>query len=60
MDDDWDPTQPCFSGVDQFAEDREQKRLVSLVTVSGTSTSAMTPIDSVYENSEYNIAMDEI
>ena len=60
MDNDWDPTQPCFTGVDQFAEDRKYKQLVSLVTMSGTSTSAMTPMDSVYENSEYGIAMAEI
>ena len=28
--------------------------------MSGTSTYAMTPMDSVYENSEYDIAMAEI
>ena len=59
-DDDWDLTQPCFTGVHQFSKDYEYKRLVSLFTMSVTLTSTMTPMDSVYENSEYDIAMAEI
>ena len=59
-DSDWDLTQPCFTGVHQFSKDYEYKQLVSLFTVSVTLTSTMTPMDSVYENSEYDIAMAEI
>ena len=58
--DDWYPTQPCFTDVDQFSEYFEYKQLVSLVTMISTLTSTMTPMDSVYENSEYDIAMAEI